>query len=63
VSSLWGAVYFNTLGERVKTLTNRFHTRGIYSISISSGELSSGIYLYKLQFQTKSLTKKLLIIK
>lgn len=54
---------FNTLGERVKTLTNRFHTRGIYSISISSGELSSGIYLYKLQFQTKSLTKKLLIIK
>lgn len=54
---------FNTLGERVKTILNGFHDKGTYSINISSTELSSGVYLYKLQFENKSLTKKLIIIK
>ena len=54
---------FNTLGEKVKTLVNRFHTQGVYTVNLSSNELSSGIYLYKLQTETKSLTKKLIIIK
>ncbi len=54
---------FNTLGERVKTILNGFHYKGTYLINISSTGLSSGIYLYKLQFENKSLTKKLIIIK
>ncbi len=54
---------FNAIGERVKTLVNKFQTKGVYTINLSSDDLSSGIYLYKLQTETKFVTKKLLIIK
>jgi hypothetical protein len=54
---------YNTLGEKVKTIINMFHNKGTYSVNISSNELSSGIYLYRLQSETESVTKKLIIIK
>jgi hypothetical protein len=54
---------FNTLGEKVKTLVNKFHTKGMYVVKLSSDDLSSGIYLYRLKTEKKSLTKKLIIIK
>jgi hypothetical protein len=54
---------FNTLGERVKLLVDKYHYKGVYNINLVSDELSSGIYLYRLKTETKSLTKKLIIIK
>jgi hypothetical protein len=54
---------YNVLGEKMQTLVNGIYSKGIYSINFSSGELSSGIYLYKMQTEKTSLTKKLIIIK
>jgi hypothetical protein len=54
---------YNVLGERIKTIVYGPYHKGIHSFNFSSGELSSGVYLYKLQTGTKSLIKKLIIIK
>jgi len=54
---------FNSIGEKVGTLVNKFHTKGAYTVNLSSDNLPSGIYLYKLQTESKFLAKKLIIIK
>ncbi|OQA65351.1 MAG: hypothetical protein B6D44_13610 [Ignavibacteriales bacterium UTCHB2] len=54
---------YNALGELVKTITDGFFNAGTYKINLSSEDLSSGIYLYKMQTERTSLTKKLIIIK
>ena len=54
---------YNVLGEKIQTIANGLYPRGNHSITFSSDKLSSGIYLYKLQTETHSLTKKLIIIK
>ena len=42
-------VVYNSLGEEVETLVNDFKEAGIYKIYFNAGELSSGIYFYKLE--------------
>ncbi|NWG29298.1 MAG: T9SS type A sorting domain-containing protein [Ignavibacteriaceae bacterium] len=54
---------YNVLGENIQTFVDGFYSEGAHTFDFSSGKLTSGIYLYKLQTETKSLTKKLLIIK
>jgi len=54
---------YNVLGEKVQTITDDIYSSGLHSINFSSVNHPSGIYLYKLQTETESLTKKLLIIK
>ena len=54
---------FNPIGQRVKTLVDKFHNKGEYTIIVASDKLPSGIYLYSLQTETKLITKKLIIIK
>ncbi len=54
---------YNVLGEKIKTIVDGFYSKETHVINYSPGELSSGIYLYKLQTETKSITKKLIIIK
>jgi hypothetical protein len=54
---------YNVLGEKIETIEDRLYGKGTYSVNFSSGYLPSGIYLYKMQTETISLTKKLIIIK
>jgi len=56
---------FNMLGEKVATLINQEMTAGShnYQLSISNYQLSSGIYLYKLQSGNFVQTRKLMLIK
>jgi hypothetical protein len=54
---------YNVLGEKIQTIANGVYPQGINSILFSSDNLPSGIYLYKMQTETRSLTKKLIIIK
>lgn len=54
---------YTILGEKVQTIVEGFYSKGIYSASFSSKDLPSGIYIYRLQTETKSITKKLIIIK
>ncbi len=54
---------YNVLGEKILTIVDGDYPKGEHSINFSSENLPSGIYLYKLQTGTKSLTKKLILIK
>ncbi|MFC1568875.1 T9SS type A sorting domain-containing protein [bacterium] len=40
---------FNLLGQKVHTLVNRTQIAGAYNITFHAGDLSSGIYFYRLQ--------------
>ena len=54
---------YNVIGELIKTLADGFYSTGIHTVNLSSDDLPSGIYLYKMKTGIKSLTKKLIIIK
>ncbi len=54
---------YNVLGEKIQTIVDGYYSRGVHSFNFSSGELPSGIYLYRLVTESKSITKKLIIIK
>lgn len=54
---------FNSIGERVSTLVNETQLSGRYSFNFGAGDLSSGIYLYRLTVNGKSVGKKMLLLK
>ena len=56
------AVY-NLLGQEVKTLVNGFKAAGSYSINFDASNLSSGLYLYKIEVNSITQTKKMTLIK
>jgi hypothetical protein len=50
---------YNLLGQRVRELVNQSHQpAGEYKVELNAGDLSSGIYIYRLQFTTAAGTKK-----
>lgn len=53
---------YDILGNLVKVLVDEYQYPGIYEVEFNAGELSSGIYFYKLEaFNT--ITKKMMILK
>jgi len=50
-------------GKKLKTLINRFHTSGHYSLRLTSDELNSGFYLVKILSSGNSQTIKITVIK
>ncbi len=42
-------VVYNIVGEEIAVLVNKFQTRGNYSVEFNAANLSSGLYLYKIQ--------------
>ena len=54
---------YSVIGKLIKTIVDTYHQKGTYTVTISSNTLPSGIYFYKLTTDTKSLIKKLIIIK
>ena len=54
---------YNLLGQEVKTLANEFKESGIYTFNFDAKELNSGIYLYKLEANGYSQTRKMTLIK
>lgn len=56
-------VVYNMLGQKVATLVNERLSAGEHSINFDAGNLSSGIYIYRLQSATQSLTKRMTLIK
>lgn len=54
---------FDVLGNEIKTLYEGITNVGTHSISFNAGDLSSGVYFYKLQFGTSQFIKKLLLLK
>jgi len=53
---------FNIHGQEIKTLINRFQTKGDYSVGFDGSLFSPGIYYYRLQVGNCLLTRKCVIL-
>ena len=54
---------FDLLGREVATLVNEFLKPGVYSINFDAGNLTSGIYFYRLSVNDFSETRKFVLLK
>lgn len=54
---------FDILGNEVTELLNEERTAGSYKIEFNTSNLSSGVYVYQLQTNSKILSKKMLLLK
>ncbi len=56
------AVY-NLLGQEVSVLVNEFREAGTYDLEFDASKLNSGVYLYKLEANGLTFTKKMTLLK
>ncbi|MFP8488135.1 alpha-amylase family glycosyl hydrolase [Gracilimonas sp. Q87] len=56
-------VVYDLLGRKVKELVNERKAAGTYHISFQANDLSSGIYIYRLQAKNAVISKKMTLIK
>jgi len=54
---------FNLIGEKISTLVNEVKQPGTYEVTFSAGNLSSGVYFYKISANEFSDVKKLMLLK
>jgi len=54
---------YNIIGEEVATLVNGFRNAGSYSVNLDASNLSSGIYIYRIDSNTFALSKKMTLVK
>jgi len=54
---------YNSLGEKLITLTDKNHPEGNYSIEFDGSDYPSGIYFYRLVTEEYSETKSMILIK
>ena len=56
-------IVYNDIGQPVRVLENGFKAAGSYIISFNAGELSSGIYFYKIEAGQFSQIRKMMLVK
>ena len=54
---------FDVLGREVTTLVSAKQSAGYYNVTLDAASLPSGVYFYRLQFGSVSITKKLMLVK
>jgi hypothetical protein len=54
---------YNTLGERVMTLLDASRPAGYHTVTVTAGNLSAGVYLYRLTAGERVMTRKMLLVK
>ena len=54
---------FNLLGQEVEVLVNERKEAGSYTASWNAGNLSSGVYMYRLEVGSNVITKRMTLIK
>jgi hypothetical protein len=54
---------FNLLGQEVTTLLNDKVSAGSHQVTFDAQNLTSGVYIYRLQTRSKTLTKKMMLMK
>jgi hypothetical protein len=56
-------ILYNILGQEVKTLINEMKEAGTYTINFNASELNSGMYLYKIESNGFTQTRKMTLLK
>jgi len=56
-------IVYDILGREVRTLMNKKLSPGSYEVEFNGNDLSSGIYLYKLQYGKMQQTRKMILLK
>ncbi len=54
---------YNVLGEEVAVLVNKKQSPGNYAVKFDASDLPSGVYFYTLKCGSRSLTRKMLLMK
>jgi len=54
---------FNVLGQEVKTLFSGYQSTGVYTLSFNASDLSSGVYLYRIQAGASVDIKRMVLVK
>ena len=54
---------YDMLDREIATLVNEYKTSGRYIVNFNAGNISSGVYIYHLEVNNFSATKKLLLLK
>jgi len=54
---------YNVLGQEVANLVNSYKESGNYTINWNAGNLSSGLYIYRLETGSQIITKKMTLLK
>ena len=54
---------FNVLGERVALLVDETRAAGYYTVQFNAGQVSSGLYLYRLTTAETSIIRKMMLLK
>ncbi len=62
-SGLVSLSIYNILGQKVATLFNGFQKSGVYKVNFDASKLASGVYLYRLEANGLTLTKKMVLLK
>jgi len=61
VSGIVNIALYDALGRKVQTLINAPYAKGKYSINWDTTAFPSGIYYYRMQFGTNSITRKAIL--
>jgi hypothetical protein len=56
-------IVYNLLGQEIKTLVNEFKESGTYTINFDAVGLNSGIYIYKIESNGYTQTRKMTLLK
>ncbi|MBN2572778.1 MAG: T9SS type A sorting domain-containing protein [Ignavibacteriales bacterium] len=54
---------YNVLGQEVETLVNEYKEAGNHSVSWGANNFSSGVYIYKLEVNSKVMLNKMILLK
>ena len=54
---------YNILGELVQTLVNEEKERGVYSVMLNAGRLSSGVYICRMVSEDGTLVRKIVLLR
>jgi len=54
---------YDVLGREVKTLVNKFQTKGKYNVTFNASSLASGVYIYRMKAGNFAASKKLILMR
>ncbi|MBN1637657.1 MAG: T9SS type A sorting domain-containing protein [Ignavibacteriales bacterium] len=63
VGSLVQIKIFNMLGQEIATMVNEERPAGTHKVEFNAINLSSGLYFYQIQYQDKTETRKMMLLK